>query len=89
MYVPGTTFLLLLICLNENEKRLWCLILYVINTVRKIAPARVSLLMISSTLLFAELLDLRRPVPEGSHSLVELAKSELPRLQVRNVHTWY
>ncbi len=26
MYVPWTTFLRLLICLNENEKRPWCLI---------------------------------------------------------------
>ncbi len=25
MYVPWTTFLRLLICLNENEKRRWCL----------------------------------------------------------------
>ncbi len=29
MYAPWTTFLRLLICLNENEKRLWCLIYFV------------------------------------------------------------
>ncbi len=29
MYIPWTTFLRLLICLNENEKRQWCLIYFV------------------------------------------------------------
>ncbi len=29
MYVPWTTFLRLLMCLNENEKRQWCLIYFV------------------------------------------------------------
>ncbi len=51
----------------------------IVNTVRKIAVAKVSLLVLSSTLLFAELPDLRHPVPGGSHSRVELVKSELPK----------
>ncbi len=29
MYIPWTTFLRLLICLHENEKRQWCLIYFV------------------------------------------------------------
>ncbi len=63
-----------LICLNENEK--WCLIYFVVDTVRKIALAEVSWPTLSSTLLFAELPDLRR-------------SEELPRMQVRNLRTWY
>ncbi len=31
MYVPWATFLRLLICVNENEKRQWCLIYFVCN----------------------------------------------------------
>ncbi len=58
----------------------------IVNTVRKIAVAEASWLMLSSTLLFAELPNLRRPVRGSS---VELAKSELPRTQVRNLCTWY
>ncbi len=38
---------------------IFCLI---VNTVRKIAAAKASCLTLSSTLLFAELPDLRRPV---------------------------
>ncbi len=38
---------------------------------------------------FAELPDLCPPVLGSSHSRVELAKSELPRTQVRTLHTWY
>ncbi len=50
-----------------------------VNTVRKIAVADASWLMLSSTLLFVELLDLRRAV----------VKSQLPRMQIRNLCTWY
>ncbi len=48
----------------------------IVNTVRKIAEAEASWLMLSNTLLFAELPDLRRPVRTSSHSRFELAKSE-------------
>ncbi len=58
----------------------------IVNTVSKTAVAEASWLMLSSTLLFAELPNLRRPVRGSSHSRVELAKSELPRTQVQNVH---
>ncbi len=61
----------------------------IINTWRKIAVAEASWLMLSSTLLFAELPDLCRSVHRRSHSRVELTKSELPRTQVRNLRTWY
>ncbi len=47
-----------------------------VNTVRKIAVAEASWLMLSNTLLFAELPDLRHPICASSHSRVELAKSE-------------
>ncbi len=58
---------------------IFCLI---VNTVRKIAVAKASWLTLSSTLLFAELPDLCRPIRGSSHFLVEIAKSELPRMQV-------
>ncbi len=51
-----------------NEKRQWCLIYFVCNTVRKIAAAEASWLTLSSTLLFAELPDLRRSVRGSSNS---------------------
>ncbi len=51
-----------------------------VNTVRKIVAAEASWLMLSSMLLFAELLDI---VPSTG------VKSELPRMQVWNLHTWY
>ncbi len=38
---------------------------------------------------FAELPDLCPPVLWSSHSRVKLAKSELPRTQVRTLRTWY
>ncbi len=60
-----------------------------VNTVRKIAAAEASWLTLSSTLLFAELPDLHRSVNGRSHSRVELVKSELPRMQGRNLRTWY
>ncbi len=41
--------------------------------------------MLSSTLLSAELLDLRRS--RVTHSRVELVKSKLPRTQVRNLRS--
>ncbi len=58
-----------------------------VNTVRKIAVTEASWLMLSSMLLFAELPDLHRSVRGSSHDY--FVKSELPRMQVRNLRTWY
>ncbi len=56
---------------------------------RKSAIAEASWLIWSSTLLFAESPDLRRSVWGSSHSRVELVKSELLRMQVWKLRTWY
>lgn len=62
----------------------------ILNTVRKIAIVKASCLTLSSTLLFVELPDLRRPVHWSSHSCVELAKSEISfakTIVIHNIHS--
>ncbi len=94
MHVPSTTFLRLLICLNENEKRQWCLIYSVCKNSEEDCSSRGELTDVIklSMQLFAELPDLRRSIRGSSHydsNSNGLPKSELQRMQVWNLRTWY
>ncbi len=52
MYVPWTTFLRLLICWWKESVVFHIIFNFIVNTARKIAVAKASLLTLSSTLLF-------------------------------------
>ncbi len=74
----------LLICLNEKEKRQWCLIYFICKYSEEDCSSRGEL-MLSSTLLFAELPDLRRSVRGSLTREVRTTEDAF----AGDLHTWY
>ncbi len=85
-----TTFLLLLIYLNENEKRQWCLIYFVCKYSEEDCSSRGELTDVIRYAAVCRITRLYVAPSAGAHTPESNScKSELPRMQVRNLRTCY
>ncbi len=85
MYVPWTTFLRLVICLNENEKRQWCLGYFVCKYSEEDCSSWGELTDVIKYAALCRITGLASFHPR-EFTLLSLAKSELPRMQVRDLY---
>ncbi len=89
MYVRSLNYILrLLICLNENEKRQWCLRYFVCKYSEEDCGSRGELTDVIKYAALCRITGLASFRPR-EFTLLSLVKSELPRMQVRDLRTWY